>query len=118
MASYLRLTLCSIDHGATVNCKGMLVGLVSADGLARCRELEGEQRLGGSSWNEQLSLLGAVKADRVTRFLLIFPQGDNAGSIYHDPGGHGGVHVYLETGPFVGSIHHCWHTGVSLTSNL
>lgn len=62
--------------------------------------------------------MGAVKVGYMTQLLCIYPQADNPGSVYHDPGGHGGVHVHLKPQSFMGGIHHCWHPGVSFMSDL
>ena len=54
----------------------------------------------------------------MTQLLCLCLQGNNPGGLHHDCGGHGGVHIDLEPGTPVGSVHHSWHNGVSFASHL
>lgn len=53
-------------------------------------------------------LLKSAVYDSTSLPLLV---GRQLGGLYHDSGGHGGLHIYLEPGTPVGSVHHGWRMG-------
>lgn len=63
-------------------------------------------------------MMALVTVRKISQLLCFCLQGDNPGGVHHGSGGHGGLHVDFEPGTPVGSVPHCWHIGVSVTSNL